>query len=137
MCPSSSPLSTSISPIPSLPASTPSLRPALSLKYVMVCRYTTCLAGGGASPGQTEGKGGGAHRGETQPTQIGAPEPPLPPDPGLAEVRPASQGPGKQLKFSADNKLQYILCRILECFASQDAKAPWKTIKRLQGYGHL
>ncbi len=58
-------------------------------------RYTTCLAGGGASPGQTEGAGGGAHRGEAQPAQIGAPEPPLPPDPGLAEVRPASQRPGK------------------------------------------
>lgn len=61
----------------------------------MACRYTTCLAGSGASPGQTEGKGGGAHRGEAQPAQIGAPEPPLPPDPGLAEICPSSQGPGK------------------------------------------
>lgn len=71
-------------------ASTPPLWPLLSLKYVTACRYTACLAGGGASPGQTEGAGGGTHRGEAQPAQISASKPSLPPDPGLAEVCPAS-----------------------------------------------
>lgn len=60
---SSSPLSTIyLSHMPLL-----LLWPALSLKYATVCRYTACLAGGGASPGQTEGAGGGAQRGEAQP----------------------------------------------------------------------
>lgn len=67
----------------------------MSLKYAMACRYTACLAGGGTPPGQTEGAGGGAHRGEAQPAQVGAPEPPLPPDTGLAEVCPAAARPGK------------------------------------------
>lgn len=82
-------------PLSYLPASTPSIWPLLSLKYATACRYTACLAGGGASPGQTEGAGGGAHWGEAQPAQICAPEPPVPPDLGLAEVCPASQRPGK------------------------------------------
>lgn len=43
------------------PAPTPRLRPMLPLKNVTACRYTACLAGGGAAPGQTEGEGGGAH----------------------------------------------------------------------------
>lgn len=89
-----SPLFTSISLSLFLTPSALSLWPVLSLKYVTACRYTACLAGGGASPGQTEGAGGGAHRGEAQPAQVSAPEPPLPPDPGPAEVRPAPQRPG-------------------------------------------
>lgn len=90
-------LITSISPMHPFSSSLPLHHSdlALSLKYAAVCRYTACLAGGGASPGQTEGAGGGAHRGEAQPAQIRAPEPPVPPDPGLAEVRPTSQRPGK------------------------------------------
>lgn len=58
------------------------------------CRHSACLAGGGASPGPAEGAGGGAHRGEAQPAQVCAPEPPLPPDPRPAEVRAAPQRPG-------------------------------------------
>lgn len=76
-------------------ASTPSLWPALSLKYATVCRHTACLAGGGASPGQTEGAGGGAHGGEAEPAEIRAAESPLPPDPGIAEVCPSSQRTGE------------------------------------------
>lgn len=71
---------------------------AASLKYAMTCRYAACLAGSGASPGQTEGAGGGAHRGEAQPAQVCAAEPPLPPDPGTAEVSAAPQRPGKRSK---------------------------------------
>ena len=59
------------------------------------CRYPACLAGGGASPGQAEGEGGGAHRGEAGPAQVRPAEPPLPPDPRPAEVRAAHQRPGK------------------------------------------
>lgn len=69
-------------------------RPMLSLNYAMLCRYPACLAGSGASPGQAEGAGGGPHRGEAKPAQVGAPEPPVPPDSGPAEVCPAPQRPG-------------------------------------------
>lgn len=87
----------------------PSLHPlrhfAVTEICVTACRHAACLAGGGASPGQTEGAGGGTHRGEAQPAQVGAPEPPLSPDPGLAEVRPASQRPGTLKSISQRHQI--------------------------------